>query len=294
MKHYLLITLCLFLPFLCISQDAEIYTVDGTSYELKTEVSGTMDLLWNVIDKRYRYFVKKDGIITELLNTNNDSYTYNEEYKNTLKNLTSDVDMNVDKLKFILPSLRDFVNAYNLAKDPDYVIQRKAFKLKTRLGILGGMSNVPFVENPDNEILSMFFGELELYDDVTLRRHSLFFRAKHIPEKEQFKYTTTQLGLGHRFKIIKSDAFSFYTNITFATINFTKSSFSFVNQDLDTLTDTKSATNFDAPFIFGVGMDIKLTNNLYATIDYDELFAIFLENQDNFSKHLAFGVKFNL
>jgi len=277
-----------------MSQDTNSYTIDGTSYELKTEVNGTIDLLWNVIDKQFRYFVKKDDIVTELINTKNDSYTFNEEYKKILKDLTSDVDLSLNKLKFILPSLTDFINRYNQAKDPNYVIEKKAFKLKTRLGILGGMTNTPFVRNPNNETLSMLFGELEFYDDVTVRRHSAFFRAKHIPEDEEFQYSTTQLGLGYRFKFIKSNAISVYSNITFATLNFAKSSFTFVNDDLETITEDQSATNFDVPFIFGVGIDIKLTNNLYIALDYDELFAVFLENQDNFSRHLAFGVKFNL
>ena len=38
------------------------YNVDGTFYDLKSEVSGTIDLLWNIIDNEYRYFIKKDGI----------------------------------------------------------------------------------------------------------------------------------------------------------------------------------------------------------------------------------------
>ena len=294
MKRYILIVLCIYLPYLGLAQDTKTYTVDGSSYELKTEVSGTVDLLWNIIDKEYRYFVKKDATVIELVNTKEDSKTYQEQYKKTLKDLTSDVELSVDKLKFTLPSLRDFINDYNKARNPDYVIEKKAFKLQTRLGILGGMTNVPFVENPDNEILSMFFGELEFYDDVTLRKHSFYMRVKHIPQKEQFKYETTQLGLGYRFKFIKTEVFNLYSNVTFATLNFSKSSLTFIDDDMERVTNDRSATNFDVPFIFGIGLDVRLTNNLYATFDYDELFSVFFDNQDNFSKHLAFGVKFNL
>ena len=40
--------------FLCIAnasaQNTQTYTVDGVSYELKTEVEGPLTLLWNTID----------------------------------------------------------------------------------------------------------------------------------------------------------------------------------------------------------------------------------------------------
>ena len=59
------------------------YTVDGQSYSLKTEVEGTIELLWNVIDEEYRYFIKKGNDIAELKNTRSES-GYSEEYKDVL------------------------------------------------------------------------------------------------------------------------------------------------------------------------------------------------------------------
>jgi NAD/NADP transhydrogenase beta subunit len=44
--------------------------VNGNTYELTMEIEGELDLLWNVIDKRFHYFVRtKDETIIELLNT---------------------------------------------------------------------------------------------------------------------------------------------------------------------------------------------------------------------------------
>ena len=53
-------------------------------------------------------------------------------------------------------------------------------------------------------------------------------------------------------------------------------------------------TSFDVPFIFGIGSDIKVSKNSYITIIYGELFAIFLNNQGNFSTDISIGYKFNL
>jgi hypothetical protein len=56
----------------------------------------------------------------------------------------------------------------------------------------------------------------------------------------------------------------------------------------------RNSTAFDAPFIFGVGADIKVGNNSYITLIYGELFAILLDNQGNFSSDISLGYKFNL
>ena len=40
--------------------------------QLKTQIDGKIDLLWNIIDNQYRYFIRtEDGTITELKNTKN-------------------------------------------------------------------------------------------------------------------------------------------------------------------------------------------------------------------------------
>ncbi len=56
----------------------------------------------------------------------------------------------------------------------------------------------------------------------------------------------------------------------------------------------KSATSFDAPVIFGLGADIKISKNSFITFYYNELFALSLDNQGNFSTNIALGYKFNL
>ena len=86
----------------------------------------------------------------------------------------------------------------------------------------------------------------------------------------------------------------FYTNITFATFNFAKATISRLDSSNQIITQEESASNFDAPFIFGLGLDVKISEKLFVDLDYDELFAAFLDNQGNFSRHIALGLKFNL
>ena len=87
----LVFILCLLLSFMSLKAQ-ETYTVDGETLQLKTEVDGNLDLLWNIIDGQYRYFVRtENGSIQELVNTKNpDTKKYQEQYKTTLNQLTKD------------------------------------------------------------------------------------------------------------------------------------------------------------------------------------------------------------
>ncbi|HLV69932.1 MAG TPA: hypothetical protein VKY34_04435, partial [Xanthomarina sp.] len=106
----LVILLCLFLSILSLKAQ-ESYTINGETLQLKTEVEGNLDLLWNIIDDQYRYFVRtEDGFIKELLNTKNpDTKKYQEQYKNTLNNLTKEYGLNAKKVNLTLASLKDYI-----------------------------------------------------------------------------------------------------------------------------------------------------------------------------------------
>jgi len=60
------------------------------------------------------------------------------------------------------------------------------------------------------------------------------------------------------------------------------------------ISEDQSSSNLEAPFIFGLGSDIKVFKNGYITLAYNNLFAIFIENQGNFPTDFALGFKFNL
>lgn len=271
------------------------YNVDGETYQLKTEVEGPVDLLWNVIDNNYRYFIEKDGKIEELTNTKNNNGSFQEEYINTLKQFTGNSEIDSKKIKLTLPSLRDFVNQYNASIDSNYVIEKTKIELKSRLGFFAGITNNPFVENPDNLTSPLFGAELELYDDNIAKRHASFLQLTHILENEDLKYSTTEIALGYRFRFIYSERFNIHANLKLVTLSFSNSTVTYVDEDtMDEFTEDKSATSFDAPVIFGLGADLKISKNSFITFYYNELFALSLDNQGNFSTNLALGYKFRL
>ena len=267
----------------------ENYTINGENLELKTEIDGKLDLLWNIIDGNYRYFVRTtDGTITELKNTKDQDKNYQEEYKTTLSNLTN--GFSTDKLKLTLYSLRNYLDAYNASQDTSYNSTTTKSKVGLRLGFSGGVTNNPFVGNPDNKKVPMIGAELEIFEENVLPRHSGFLQARHTFDSDDFPYSTTEFSIGYRFKFINLSSFSLYGQVKLATVNFSKVTFA----DENDMEINQNDTSFDIPFIFGIGSDIKVGDNSYITIIYGELFALLLDNQGNFSTDIAIGYKFNL
>jgi len=58
--------------------------------------------------------------------------------------------------------------------------------------------------------------------------------------------------------------------------------------------DEISGSSLQAPFSVGLGADIKLNSFSFLTLSYNELFALFVKNNGNFSTHLNIGYKINL
>lgn len=276
------------LSFTCFSYAQESYNVNGESVLLKIEVDGTIDLLWNIIDKQYRYFVRMDGEITELINTKGPNNKFQEEYKDVLGTLTQNSQA-TDKLNLTLYSLRTFINTYNSKSDTNYKASSKDARVQARLLIFGGITNSPFIENPENKTNPLAGLEIEVFEATSLPRHSLFFQIKHVLKSDEFKYSNTQLGLGYRFRIIKLESVNFYANMIFSTYSFVNTEFVLDDEIIE-----QSSNAFGTPFIFGIGTDIRISENSFITLAYDELFALFKENQGSFSTHLSIGYKLNL
>ena len=282
MKRISLILLLISISFSVFSQ--KDYSVNGETYNLKTEVEGSLNLLWNIVDGNYRYFVEKDNNIEELVNTKNDSGSYQEEYITSLKQFTGSTNINPKSVKLTLPSLRNFINGYNTTQDKNYAFSENKLKVNSRLGLFGGITNNPFVKNQDNTTTPLFGAEFELYDNNRAKRHAAFFQLTHITEKtlldevnEPNDYSNTEIALGYRFRFIWTEKFNMHGNIKLVTFSF-----------------SNSVTSFDAPVIFGIGADIKISENGFITLYYNELFALSSDNLENFSTNLAIGYKFNL
>ncbi|SDR85670.1 hypothetical protein SAMN04515667_0841 [Formosa sp. Hel1_31_208] len=283
--------LCLFFTF-TFTQAQDIYMVEGEQLQLKTEVEGKLDLLWNIIDGKYRYFVRTEtSTIIELKNTKKDG-KFQSEYKDILIEFTNNT-MSTKRLNLTLFSLKEFIDSYNSTVDSTYQSTAIRNKLQFRLGVFGGLTNSPFVTNPDNLTTPLFGAEFEVLDANQISRHAAFLQLKHVVEQDELQYSTTEVALGYRFRVINKETFSLYGNVKFATLNFSNAVVVTDNNGTIT-TEEFNETAFDVPFIFGVGADIRVTENSYITLAYNELFALLLDNQGNFSQDFSIGFKFNL
>ena len=168
----LLVLLCLLMTKQILPAQ-EQYRVDGESYELKVEVTGTLTLLWTVINKQYRYFVKQKSSLVELKNTRGADNKFQEEYKETLMHLMS-YSIRTDNLKFTLPELKKIINQYNASVDPSYEIEEGRIKLGSLLSFFGGVTNHPYISNPNNSVVPQIGVEIEVFEAESILRHSLF------------------------------------------------------------------------------------------------------------------------
>ena len=287
------VTLLLALTISVFSFAQTTYTVNNETLELKTEVEGTYDLLWNTFDGKYRYFIKnEDEQLTELTNTKGSDNKYNNAYQDTLKAI---LETDASKVKLTLPSLKNFINQSNAASDPNYTFDTSTPKLKTRIGVFGGITNNPFVTNPDNKSVPFFGAELEFFQDTPITKHAGFLNIRTAGDTADLNYSSTQIALGYRFRFINTSKFNIYGQTKFAT--FTASRTTYNIEDIDNLgtfkTEDKSSTSFDIPLAFGVGADFKVGNG-YITFVYDNLFAILQDTSDNFPMDIALGYKFSL
>ena len=293
MKTLLTFSALALLMSISIANAQNQYTVDGKQYTLKTEVEGSLTLLWNTIDGEYRYFLQKGDKVTELINTLVER-KYQEEYKEYLKLQTADVTISVEKVKLTLPSLREFFNDYNSQKDPNYIIQNKVIQIKIRLGVFAGISNSIYTQNPDNTLLPVAGVDFEIIEDVHLKRHSLVIQFKQTFENSDYKYSSSQFSLNYRFKFVKKESFDVFVNTKF-------SSYTYVNREvtvIDPETSTSSVVSisggeFQAPLVFGIGADI-LVGDGYITFSYNDIVGIILENNGEFPVDFTLGYKFNL
>lgn len=292
MKKILLLVFAL-LSFSSIKAQ-ETYSVNGETLQLKTEVDGKVDLLWNIIDNEYRYFIRtSDNTITELVNTRNAKDDYQEEYKTTLENATS--GMSADKVNLTLPSLITYLEAYNKNQDSNFTSTHSKSKAQLHLSVFGGITNSPFVKNPNNVKTPLFGAELEVSEGKESPRHSGFLQIRHVLDKKnEFSYSTTELSLGYRFRFIKSKGFNVFADVKAATLNFSKSTVPIAGTGGVVTIQDVSDTAFDVPFIFGLGADIRISEYSFITLGYNQLFAVLLDNQGNFSTDVTVGYKMKL
>lgn len=291
MKKLLFLCCLIAFNFSLIAQ--ENYTINNENLTLKTEVDGTLNLLWNTINGEYRYFIKDaNNTITELKNEKGANNKYQNEYQQTLEMITGN---DASKVKLTLFDLKKLINEYNASQDANYTFSDGKAVLKSRLGIFGGLTNNRFLDNPDNIKTGTFSGEFEIFGVKSMTKHAGFASVKHTLSKNEFDYTATQIALGYRYRFINKDRFNIYGQTKFVTYTFSKSKETIVSEtDPNTFIEIEdSGSALDAPFVFGLGADFKLGNG-YVSIIYDSLFALLIDNKDNFPIDFSVGYKFNL
>lgn len=289
MKKLLVVISLISLPFVMSSQES--YTVDGETLVLKKDVSGTISLLWNIIDGKYRYFVKSDANIRELKNTKKDK-EYQEEYKKTLGSFTYFL-IDYNNVNLTLPSLRNFFNEYNKQVDPNYKVKDSKSKLESNFMLYGGVTNHPTVDNPENALNPVFGAEIEFFNNTTLSNHALYFGVSHALSSSDFDFSRTRFDLGYRFRFINKEAFNIYSNLTVATYSFSKEFTVYEDEEI-LVEDEVSGSTLDAPFSIGLGADFKIGKYSFLTFTYKEIVALFIENKGNFPTHFTIGYKINL
>lgn len=286
MRKILFSCLLLLSSFYITAQES--YTVNGTTYQLKTAVKGHLDLLYNSINKQYRYFVRtREGFITELTNTKGTNNQYQAEYKSQLADLTKDSHLSPSNLDFTLSDLEQFISAYNTSLGDHYKTTKTTLKL--RIGLFAGITNQPFVSNPNNTTVPFFGAELEGISSKG-SPHAGFFNIEHALDHDTFQYTATQLALGYRYRFLNKHRFNLYGNLTIATLTFSKQTFMLIGAPSETVRES----TFQIPCSFGLGADIRVGTDSFITLAYNKLFAIFTNNSNNFPVNVAIGYKCNL
>lgn len=288
MKNLLSYSLFTFLLFASNLIAQENYTVDGEQLSLKTEVDGAITLLWNTIDAEYRYFIKKGNTITELKNTRVEK-KYQEEYKQVLKENTSDKNLPVDKLKLTNASLKSFFIEYNALKDPNYSVEENSIQLKLLLGAFVGITNTVYSTNPTNQTLPTLGLDFEIVDHHKLKRHSLLIQFKQTFESSEYKYSSSEFSLNYRFKFIKKEKIDVFINAKIAAYN--HEVIPSLNEDLELVQTTEDS--FSALLNFGIGADYALGNG-YLTFLYGDIVSVVEGTNGEFPLDFTLGYKFNL
>lgn len=246
-----------------------------------------MTLLWNVIDNEYRYFAKKGNDIVELKNTRVDG-NYQEEYKQTLTELTVDYPVDASKTNLTLVGLRSYFNKYNKLADTNYVERNSSVDLETRLGAFGGISNNNSTTNPENVFAPLLGVEFEITDNVVLKRHAVVFQFRHSFEATDYDLTFSQFALNYRYKFIKNDQIAVFAQAKLFTLTFSK-----LAEDNFNGLETLSNTSVNTPIGLGLGLDYKIGNG-FLTFGINDLVAPGLDTNGEFSKDVTLGYMFIL
>ena len=280
MKNITFVIVCIF-GLINLNAQKQI-DIEGETLVLITEAKGKLDLLYQLEDRNYRYFVRTEqGEITELTA---------ENYKEILENLSSDSNLSADRVKFTRTGLKNFIDAYNKTSDNSYEATDTS-RVEFWLLPFAGITNNPFITNAENSLFGQFGAELELRERNVSPQSAVFMKLRHVLSNDDLDYSTTEIALGYRYRFIENKSFNLFADVKFATINFSDATIAITDEEGETSLQNFKDTAFDVPLIFGIGADFKLSENGYLTLNYNEIFAANLKNQGNFSTNVSLGCR---
>ena len=291
------IKLLTLLIFLMLSKDLaaqETFIIENDTLQLRREVKGPLTLYWTLEGTKYRYFVQKGNKMIELYSTvvgGNEQ----EEYKEQLAALTTDAKIRTEQVKFLLYSLKYFVNRYNTLVKEDYEANAATDNIKQRIGLFVGLSNNVYTENPDNVLVPTLGLEYEFYDPNIAPRHSAFIQLRQSFKRHEYRYSSTQLSVNYRFRALYFSGFDLHIDAELATFLYAQDRI-FLRNDSGEITTVREENGFSftAPFSFGIGSDIKVTENSFISVSYNDFFSIVLDGNEYFPIDFSVGYKYNL
>lgn len=272
----------------------EVFIIEGDTVTLHREVNGTLSLYWAKKNEDYRYFIQKKKRMAELKNSEVDGVPQ-EEFKAQLADFTSDAEIDTHDAKFLLYSLKHFVNRYNALVQEEYSYNAATANIKHRLSLFTGLSNNRYTENPDNKIAPILGLDFEFYDPNLAKRHAAFLQLRQSFKKEDYHYGSTQFSINYRFRPLIFEKFDVHINVELVTFNY-------YEDQLDVLDETGNVVDvkqdkgisFTAPLNFGIGTDYKVTEASYITFGYNDIFSLVLDSNEKFPIDFTIGYKFNL
>lgn len=282
-----ILTIFLFLTTTSLTAQ-EIFIIKGDTLQLQREVKGPLSLYWNLEGTTYRYFIQKKQTMRELTNREG-------EYTRQLAELTADAEIKTNDVKFALYSLKHFTNRYNVLVQEDYAYNAATANIQHRLGLFTGLSNNKYTTNPDNVISPVLGLELEFFDPNLAPRHSAFLQLRQSFKRNEYRYSSTQLSVNYRFKALYFSGFNLHIDAELATFLYSEDRVEITNDSGEIIAiEDDSGFTFTAPFSFGIGTDIKVTDVSYITISYNDIVSIVLDGNGSFPVDFTVGYKFNL
>lgn len=272
----------------------ETFIIEGDTLELRREVKGPLSLYWTTQDKDFRYFVQKGDRIVELRNTRPPN-AEKKLFREQLGELTADAKINTKDVKFALYSLKHFVNLYNARVKEDYEYNAATANIQHRLGLFSGISNNPYTENPENILVPVLGLEYEFLDPNLAPRHSAFVHLRQSFTRDEFRYSSTQLSLNYRFKMFYFSGWDLHLDAELATFYYSQDRIYIRNEEGEiTAIKDDSGFSFTAPFNFGIGTDIRITENGFITLSYNDVVSIVMDSNGNFPIDFTVGYKYRL